>query len=62
MVLASRYAAKLRDKAENLKKDLLRFSEAIEEWVLMQKTWMYMEKIFLGSGSNDIKLLLPEEF
>lgn len=62
MVLASRYAAKLREKAELLKKELNRFSEAIEEWVMMQRTWMYMEKIFMSSGSGDIKNLLPEEY
>ena len=58
MVLANRYAAKLRDKGEEMKKNLITLSQAIEEWVTMQKTWMYMEKIFSGS---EIRSILPDE-
>lgn len=58
MVLANRFAAKLRTQGENMKKDLSTLSLAVDEWVAMQKTWMYMEKIF---STAEIKQILPEE-
>ena len=59
MVLASRYAAKLRSEAEKMKKNLTLLSAVVEGWVQLQNTWIYMENIF-GSG-GDIKQLLYNE-
>jgi hypothetical protein len=58
MVLANRYVTKLRSEAEVMKKKLTNFQECYDQWVTMQKTWMYMEKIF-GPSSGDIKGMLP---
>ncbi len=46
MVLANRYVTKLRSDSEVMKKKLTNFQECYDQWVTMQKTWMYMEKIF----------------
>lgn len=59
MVLANRYVNKLRSEAEDMKKKLTKFQEAFDQWVAMQKTWMYMEKIFLPN--SEIKNMLPTE-
>lgn len=52
MVLANRYVTKLRSEAEEMKKKLTKFQEAFDQWVAMQKTWMYMEKIFPASATE----------
>lgn len=46
MVLANRYAATIREKADPMKKHLLLLSDIYEELTKMQKDWIYMEKIF----------------
>lgn len=58
MVLANRYVALIRTKAEELKKTLVRFNEIFEEIALMQKSWFYMEKLFL---QPELKSLMPTE-
>lgn len=38
---------------------LLPSGECIEVWMLVQRKWMYLESIFVGS--DDIRLQLPQE-
>lgn len=43
---------------QDLEKKLSTVSEVIEEWLIVQKKWLYLEIIFFGS---DIKARMPEE-
>jgi dynein heavy chain, axonemal len=52
MVLGSRYVKPLRTEAEKWKKDLFTISQIVEELVLCQKQWIYLENIF---SAPDIK-------
>lgn len=54
----SRYVAPIRDEVEQWQKDLLLFQETLDEWLNVQKNWMYLESIF---SSPDIKKALPSE-
>jgi len=58
MVLGSRYVKPLRTEAEKWKKDLFTISQIVEELVLCQKQWIYLENIF---SAPDIKKQLPAE-
>mmetsp|Transcript_46773 Transcript_46773/g.83798 ORF Transcript_46773/g.83798 Transcript_46773/m.83798 type:complete len:4084 (-) Transcript_46773:846-13097(-) len=56
--LASRFVAGIRSRVESWDKKLTLMWEVIDEWVNVQKAWMYLEFIF---SSDDIKRQLPEE-
>ncbi|KAK7201222.1 dynein heavy chain [Novymonas esmeraldas] len=56
--MASRFVAPVRDKVEKWMRDLRVVGNVIEEWITLQKNWMYLEFIF---SSDDIKEQLPEE-
>ncbi|KAG5476406.1 hypothetical protein LSCM1_04109 [Leishmania martiniquensis] len=56
--MASRFVALVRDKVEKWLRDLRVVGSVIEEWITLQKNWMYLEFIF---SSDDIKEQLPEE-
>ena len=58
MVLGSRYVKPLRTEAEKWKKDLFTLTQIVEEWVVCQKNWIYLENIFAAA---DIKKQLPVE-
>lgn len=57
-IMASRFVAPVRAKVEGWIKDLKLVANVIEEWITLQKNWMYLEFIF---SSDDIKEQLPEE-
>ncbi|KAG5501858.1 hypothetical protein JKF63_04128 [Porcisia hertigi] len=56
--MASRFVAPVRGKVEKWIRDLRIVGKVIEEWITLQKNWMYLEFIF---SSDDIKEQLPEE-
>lgn len=57
-IMASRFVAPVKEKVEQWIKSLRLVSDVIEEWITLQKNWMYLEFIF---SSDDIKEQLPEE-
>ncbi|KAJ9453409.1 Dynein-1-beta heavy chain [Diplonema papillatum] len=56
--LASRWAQGIRSDIEEWEEKLRITAETLDEWINLQKTWMYLEFIF---SSEDIKKQLPEE-
>jgi dynein heavy chain len=48
MILGSRYVKPMRNEAENWKKNLMLVSKILDEWIFLQKQWMYLENIFAG--------------
>ena len=57
-MLGSRFVMTMREEIETWYKKLSLLSDTIDEWVVVQKAWMYLETIF---GAEDIKKQLPEE-
>ena len=55
-VLGSRYVGGIRDFVDSWRARLMYFQESLEEWLMCQKNWMYLEAIF---GSPDIIRQLP---
>lgn len=55
-VLGSRYVAGIRDMVESWRRRLMLFQETLDEWMMCQRTWMYLETIF---SSPDIVRQLP---
>jgi dynein heavy chain, axonemal len=55
--LSSRHVAEIRDKVTKWDEDLNLISRVIEEWLMVQKQWIYLENIF---SAEDIKKQLPE--
>lgn len=58
-VLGSRYVKPLRDQAETWKKNIMTLSDMVDQWVMCQKNWMYLENIYVRSA--DIKKAMVEE-
>ena len=56
--LASRFVHGIRSRVEEWDRRLQTMWDVIDEWVNVQKAWMYLEFIF---SSEDIKRQLPEE-
>lgn len=56
-ILASRFAGPLQESVDGFRKKLLHFQETLDEWLSVQKNWMYLENIF---SSGDIQRQLPE--
>eukprot|EP01065_Artemidia_motanka_P041381 TRINITY_DN5358_c0_g5_i2.p1 TRINITY_DN5358_c0_g5~~TRINITY_DN5358_c0_g5_i2.p1 ORF type:complete len:1991 (+),score=712.52 TRINITY_DN5358_c0_g5_i2:84-6056(+) len=56
--LASRWAKGIRGDVEEWEGKLSTTADVLDEWVNLQKSWMYLEFIF---SSDDIKKQLPEE-
>lgn len=46
MILGSRYVKPLRTEAEAWKKNLMLLSKVLDNWIFLQKQWMYLENIF----------------
>ena len=57
-MLASRFVAGIRQQVEIWDKKLGLLSETLDEWLAVQRAWMYLESIF---GAPDIQKQLPLE-
>ena len=57
-MMASRFVLGIRDRVEGWDKKLSRLSETLDEWIAVQRAWMYLESIF---GAPDIQKQLPQE-
>merc|ERR1719386_338659 len=57
-IAGSRFVGPIRGEVEEWQKNLLLFQETLDEWLQVQRNWMYLESIF---GSGDIKKQLPNE-
>ena len=56
--MGSKYVAEIRDDVEQWEKRLGYISDVIDEWLVFQKSWMYLENIF---NAEDIQKQLPNE-
>ncbi|TPX31992.1 hypothetical protein SmJEL517_g04802 [Synchytrium microbalum] len=56
---ASRFVTAFLDQVQHWEKTLSVIGEVLEVWMVVQRKWMYLESIFIGSG--DIRQQLPEE-
>ncbi|CAE8588829.1 unnamed protein product, partial [Polarella glacialis] len=57
-IAGSRFVGPIRGEVEQWQKDLMLFQETLDEWLTVQRNWMYLESIF---GAGDIKKQLPTE-
>ncbi|KAI8465887.1 MAG: dynein heavy chain 7 [Monoraphidium minutum] len=57
-ILSSRYVGGIRAEVERVERSLATFAETLDQWVQVQKSWMYLEPIF---GAPDIQKQLPAE-
>ncbi len=57
-MLGSRFIKNIQEEVETWAKQLAVLSETLDEWLVCQKTWMYLENIF---GAEDIQKQLPAE-
>ena len=58
-MMASRFVRPFLDDVSFWEKRLSLIGECIEVWMVVQRKWMYLESIFVGS--DDIRLQLPQE-
>lgn len=56
--MGSKYVNEIRDTVEGWEKRLSYISDVLDEWLIFQKTWMYLENIF---NAEDIQKQLPNE-
>jgi len=56
--MGSKYVAEIRAEVEAWEKKLGYISDCLDEWLIFQKAWMYLENIF---GAEDIVAQLPTE-
>jgi dynein heavy chain len=57
-IAGSRFVGAIRDEVEEWQRNLMLFQETLDEWLAVQRNWMYLESIF---GAGDIKKQLPSE-
>lgn len=57
-MMASRYVRPFSEEVRRWEQRLSLVGEAIEVWMLVQRKWMYLESIFVGS--DDIRHQLPQ--
>lgn len=57
-ILSSRFVGGIRAEVEKVERNMALFSETLEEWLNVQKNWMYLESIF---SAPDIQRQLPQE-
>eukprot|EP00929_Paragymnodinium_shiwhaense_P066427 TRINITY_DN33321_c0_g4_i1.p1 TRINITY_DN33321_c0_g4~~TRINITY_DN33321_c0_g4_i1.p1 ORF type:complete len:3770 (+),score=1255.81 TRINITY_DN33321_c0_g4_i1:195-11312(+) len=57
-IAGSRFVGPIRGEVEEWQKNLLLFQETLDEWLNVQRNWMYLESIFVA---GDIKKQLPSE-
>jgi dynein heavy chain len=55
MILGNRFVKVMRKEAEDFRKSLLNLSTAVDEWILLQQQWIYLENVF---QAPDIKKYL----
>lgn len=55
---ASPFIGPFMNTVRKWEKNLMLISEIIDEWLAMQRKWLYLEGIFIG---GDIREQLPEE-
>jgi dynein heavy chain len=55
--LGSKYVSDIREKVQKWDDDLINITRVIEEWLMCQKQWIYLENIF---SADDIKRQIPE--
>jgi len=55
---ASKYVRSIKARVAQWERDLNIISEVIDQWMIVQRKWAYLESIF---ASDDIKMQLPEE-
>ena len=46
MILGNRYVGFMRQECLKLKKDIKMAIDVVDEWVEMQRQWIYLENIF----------------
>jgi dynein heavy chain len=56
--MGSKYVAEIREDVESWEQKLAYISDCIDEWLVFQKAWMYLENIF---NAEDIQKQLPAE-
>eukprot|EP00762_Andalucia_godoyi_P000034 ANDGO_02412.mRNA.1 Dynein-1-alpha heavy chain len=56
---ASRFVGAFVNEVRKWEKNLSLIGEVIDVWLVVQRKWMYLESIFVGS--DDIRMQLPEE-
>ncbi|KXS21993.1 hypothetical protein M427DRAFT_494431 [Gonapodya prolifera JEL478] len=56
---ASKFVSAFVQQVQHWEKVLSHIGEVTEVWMVVQRKWMYLESIFIGSG--DIRQQLPEE-
>lgn len=57
-MLGTRFVQEIRPLVEEWEKKLVLISEIIDEWLICQRQWMYLENIF---NADDIQKQLPQE-
>jgi dynein heavy chain len=57
-MMGSKHVVEIRDIVEEWEKRLGYISDVVDEWLVFQRTWMYLENIF---NSEDIQKQLPAE-
>ncbi|XP_023277881.1 dynein heavy chain 6, axonemal [Seriola lalandi dorsalis] len=55
---SSRYVAPIKLRVDKLLRQLTLFNQTLDEWLICQRNWLYLESIFLAP---DIKRQLPAE-
>eukprot|EP01083_Nonionella_stella_P245320 852816_1 len=55
---SSRYVQPIKEEVTKWNKKLIAFQDTLDEWITMQRKWMYLETIFCG---GDIAKQLPNE-
>jgi dynein heavy chain len=56
-ILGSRFVGPIRDEVEKWQHRLVLFQDTMDEWLMVQRNWMYLETIF---SAPDIQRQLPE--
>eukprot|EP00958_Prasinococcus_capsulatus_P007761 scaffold712_cov404-Prasinococcus_capsulatus_cf.AAC.19 len=57
-LMSSRFVTGIRSEADKIDRRLCLFNETLDEWLICQKNWMYLEPIFTAP---DIQRQLPNE-
>lgn len=55
---ASKYVRAIKSRVTQWERDLNIIAEVIDTWMVVQRKWQYLERIF---SFDDIKMQLPEE-
>ena len=59
MMKSNPFIKAVQNKANGLENKLLLIQETLDQWVVCQRGWMYLEPIF---NSEDIKAKMPKEY